>query len=153
MHIYHKWKSYINGSWDRELDRQNLLSFDHFLPFQPPNNFHYNCPKNQNLKKQKNAWRYHFIRVYQKLWSYAILFLRYGAWQMQFLFFILGYFLLFYPPLPPPLPAQKIKIYKKIRKCLEIPSFYIVCNRLTDQQMKKVKYRGGCPTLKSVLKS
>ena len=41
-------------------------------------------PKNQNLKKKlKNAWRYHhFTIMYQKSWSYAILFLRYGAWQM-----------------------------------------------------------------------
>ena len=147
--MYHKWKSYINGSWDRELDRQNLLPFDHFLPFQPLNNFHYNCPKNQNLKKQKNAWRYHFIKVYQKLWSYAILFLRYGAWQMQFLFFILGYFLLFYPPLT----AQKIKIYKKIKKCLDIPSFYIVCNRLTDQQTKKWNIEVGAPPKNQFLKA
>ena len=105
------------------------------------------------IKKKTKKCLEIYQKLYQKLWSYAILFLRYGAWQMQFLFFILGYFLLFYPPPLPPLTAQKIKIYKKIRKCLEIPSFYIVCNRLTDQQMKKVKYRGGCPTLKSVLKS
>ena len=33
--------------------------------------------------KKKNAWRYHrFTMVYQKPWSYAILFLRYGGWQM-----------------------------------------------------------------------
>ena len=32
--------------------------------------------------------------------SYAILFLRYGAWQMWLLFFILGYFLPFNPPPP-----------------------------------------------------
>ena len=105
------------------------------------------------IKKKTKKCLEIYQKLYQKLWSYAILFLRYGAWQMQFLFFILGYFLLFSPPPLPPLTAQKIKIYKKIRKCLEIPSFYIVCNRLTDQQMKKVKYRGGCPTLKSVLKS
>ena len=70
-----------------------------------------------------------------------------------FIFHFGLFFTLLPPPPLPPLTAQKIKIYKKIRKCLEIPSFYIVCNRLTDQQMKKVKYRGGCPTLKSVLKS
>ena len=122
-----------------------------FCPFNPLTISIITAQKIKIKKKTKKCLEI-YQKLYQKLWSYAILFLRYGAWQMQFLFFILGYFLLFYPP-PPPLTAQKIKIYKKIRKCLEIPSFYIVCNRLTDQQMKKVKYRGGCPTLKSVLKS
>ena len=43
-----------------------------------------NGPKNQKfLKNEKNAWRYHyFTQVYQKSWSYAILFLRYGAWLL-----------------------------------------------------------------------
>ena len=52
---------------------------DHFLPFYPPNS-----SKNENFKKnEKNAWRsHHFTEVYQKLWSYVILFLRYGMWQM-----------------------------------------------------------------------
>ena len=120
-----------------------------FCPFNPLTISIITAQKIKIKKKTKKCLEI-YQKLYQKLWSYAILFLRYGAWQMQFLFFILGYFLLFYLP---PLTAQKIKIYKKIRKCLEIPSFYIVCNRLTDQQMKKVKYRGGCPTLKSVLKS
>ena len=35
-----------------------------------------------------------FTQVYQKSWSYAMLFLRHGVWQI--LFFILGYFLPFY---------------------------------------------------------
>ena len=35
------------------------------------------------LEKEKNSWRYHhFAQVYQKLWSYAILFLKYGTWRM-----------------------------------------------------------------------
>ena len=34
-------------------------------------------------KTEKITWRYyHFTIVYQKSWSYAILFLRYGVWQM-----------------------------------------------------------------------
>ena len=34
-------------------------------------------------KMKKKAWRYyHFTQVYQKLGSYIILFLRYGAWRM-----------------------------------------------------------------------
>ena len=51
------------------------------------------------------------VKVYQKSWSYAILFLRYGTWWMQLLFFILGYFLPFYP-----LTAPKIKFSKKLNK-------------------------------------
>ena len=65
---------------------------DHFLPFYPTNT------KNRSSEKmEKKNWRYHhFKKVYQKLWSYALLLLRYDAWQMQ-LFFILGYFFPFYP--------------------------------------------------------
>ena len=33
-------------------------------------------------KNEKSSWRYHFTQVYQKSWTYAILFLRYGVWQM-----------------------------------------------------------------------
>ena len=65
----------------------------YFLPFHLPNS-----PKNQNEQKKKmkkNAWRYHFTQMYQKSWSYSMLFLRYGAWQMQLLLLILGYFLPF----------------------------------------------------------
>ena len=39
--------------------------------------------KSKFKKNEKKAWRYHhFTKVYQKSWSYAILFLIYGAWQM-----------------------------------------------------------------------
>ena len=39
--------------------------------------------KSKFLKNESNAWRYHhFTQVYQKPWSYAILFLRYGVSQM-----------------------------------------------------------------------
>ena len=50
-----------------------------FCPFTPPHS-----PKNQNFKKmKKKAWRYHYFTIMcQKSWSYAILFPRYGAWQM-----------------------------------------------------------------------
>ena len=39
-------------------------------------------------------------------------------------YFSLCYFLPFYPPLPPPLTAQKMKISKQWKKCPEISSFY-----------------------------
>ena len=44
-------------------------------------------------KNEKNTWTlYYFTQMYQRSWSYAILFLRYGTWWMQLLLFILGYF-------------------------------------------------------------
>ena len=79
-------------SWDMKCDRQHFLSFwTVFGSFNPLNNL-----TNQNFEKLKKSswWYYHFTQVYWKSWSYAILFLRYGAWQMS-LFFILGPFLPF----------------------------------------------------------
>ena len=44
-------------------------------------------------KNEKNTWTlYYFTQMYQRSWSYAIPFLRYGTWWMQLLLFILGYF-------------------------------------------------------------
>ena len=62
-----------------------------------------NLPKKWKFQiNEKNARRYHhFTQVYQKSWSYAILFLRYGAWQVWLLFLILDYFLHFYHPKNP----------------------------------------------------
>ena len=80
----------------------------HLLPF-----YHPNSPKNENIKKMKNkTWRYcHYTQVYQKSWSWAILFVRYGTRRMQFLFFILGYFLPFYS-----LNSQENENLKKLKK-------------------------------------
>ena len=68
-------------SWDMVCDRYNCFFFilGYFLPFHP-----HNSPKNENLKKNgKTLWRYHHItQLSQKSWSYAILFLIYGTWQM-----------------------------------------------------------------------
>ena len=68
-------------SWDMVCDRCNYFSFwAIFCPFTPPPN----SPKNENFtKRKKKTWRYyHITPVYQKSWSYDILFLRYGTWQM-----------------------------------------------------------------------
>ena len=64
------------GSLDIESNRQNFLSFGTiFCPFTP-----LRTQKIKIFKNWRNAWRYHhFIQVYQKLWSHAILFLRYGT--------------------------------------------------------------------------
>ena len=99
-------------SWDMACDGGNCCFwFWAIFALLPPNS-----PKNQNLKKKwKKTWRHHFTQVYQKSWLYAMLFLRYGAWRMQLFFFILGYFLPFYPnPSPPNSP--KNKNFKKMMK-------------------------------------
>ena len=75
---------------------------------------------------EKNTWRCHrFTPVYWKLFSYGILLLRYDAWEMQLLFFILGYFCPFTP-----LTAQKIKILKKWRKHMRYHHFTHVYHKL-----------------------
>ena len=65
------------GSWDIEQDGQKFLSFwTIFCPFTWK-------MKIRKKKKKKNAWRYYLSTIVQlKSWSYAILFLRYSAWQM-----------------------------------------------------------------------
>ena len=76
-----------------------ILHFGLFFTLLPPWQ-----PKKENLKKwrKKITWKYHhFTQVYLKSWLHAIMFLRYGVWQVQLLFFILGYFFLFHPPNSP----------------------------------------------------
>ena len=84
----------LHCSWDMACDRCIVIfHFGLFFALLPPNR-----PENENFKKnEKKAWRcLYFTQEHQILWSYGILFLRYGVWQMQLLFFILGYFLPFY---------------------------------------------------------
>ena len=55
-----------------------FLILGYTFPFYPPNS-----PKIKISKKEKMDWRYdHFTQAYQKSWSYASHFLRYGAWEM-----------------------------------------------------------------------
>ena len=93
-HLHHKWQSYDvwflrYEAWQTEF----FVILDHFLPFYSPNNW-----KNQNFEKiKKSAWRnYHFTQVYHKWPSYDVSFLRYEAWQTEFLL-NLDQFLPFYP--------------------------------------------------------
>ena len=102
----------LYSSWDMARDRCNFFSFwPIFCPFCPPNS-----PKNQNLIKKKKTPGDIIIlhKCTQKSRSYALLFLRYGAWQMQLIFFILGHFLPFYLP-----NSLKNEIFKKMEKTLE----------------------------------
>ena len=69
-------------SLDLACDGCNCYFFwggSYYLPFYPPNS-----PKNENFKQmKKKPWRYHhFTQVYQEVWSYSLLFSRYGTWQM-----------------------------------------------------------------------
>ena len=68
--------SEIYGVWRMEL---LFFIFGYFLPFDSPNS-----PKKKFTTMEKTTitttpnWRYHhFTQVYQKTWSYAILFVRY----------------------------------------------------------------------------
>ena len=61
--------------------------------------------------------------MYQKSWSYALLFLRCGMWQMELLLLIWGYFLPFYPP-----NSLKNENFKKMKKN---PGDVIILHRCT----------------------
>ena len=92
LHEYQKPKSY-------EIQNDTDIIFCHFGPYFALSP-HSHPKKSKLWENEKNAWiYYHFTQVYQKSWSYAILLLRYGAWQMQLLFFILGYFFCPFTPL------------------------------------------------------
>ena len=55
-----------------------IIFLGYFLPFYPLTD-----RKMKMSKKLKSTSRYHhFTKVYQNSWSYAILLLRYGTWQM-----------------------------------------------------------------------
>ena len=82
-----------------------LSSWAIFYPFTP-------LTPQKNEKRKKKPWRYHhFTQMYQKSWSYAILFLRYGTWNWAIC-------CPFSPSPPPPtyLTVQKIKISKNEKK-------------------------------------
>ena len=82
--------------WNMGSNGQNFLSFwTIFYPFNP-----LLTQKIKLKKKQRNKCLKICVTCVPKIMSYAILFLRYGAWQMWLLFFILGYFLPFNPPPP-----------------------------------------------------
>ena len=105
-------------SWDMVCDGCNCC-FSFWAIFCPFTLLTARKRKFQKKEKKPNARIYHhFTQVYQKSWSYTILFMRYGTWHMWFLFFILSHFLHFYS-----LTAQKMKTSRKWKKLLEIPSF------------------------------
>ena len=119
-----------------------IFHLGYFLPFYPSNslkkeNFKKN-EKNKNKKIKINppkttttttiAWRYHhFTQVYQKSWSYAILFLRYMVCDGCNCYF--SFWAIFCPFTT--LTAPKIKIKKKKKSpgdimiiCYTVPEIY-----------------------------
>ena len=100
-------------SWDMACVRCNCYFpfWAFFSPFTPLTAQKMKISQ-KSKKKKKNTWRYqHLPQVYQKSWSYAILLLRYGVWRMQLSFFILVYFLPFYPT-----NSQKNEYFKTMKK-------------------------------------
>ena len=116
--MYHKWKSYY--VWFLRYGARRTEFFvilDHFLPFYPPNN-----PKNQNFEKMKKmSGDIIILHTCTKNYDQMM----YGSWDMVHdrcnCYF--SFWAIFCPFTP--LTAQKIKILKKWKKCLEISSFYI----------------------------
>ena len=104
----------IYFSWDMARDGCNYFSFWAFFCLLPN-------PKNVNFKKWKKAWRYHFTQVYQKSWSYAILFLRDGTWHV-----IIFHFGLFFVLLPPNSPKNQ-----NFQKTEENPGEIVILHRFT----------------------
>ena len=103
----------IPGIWS--VTAECFVILGQFLPFYPTKNL-----KNQNFEKMKKNTRrhYHFTHVYHKWKSYDVWSLRNGGWPI-YIFVILGHFCPFAP-----LTTRKIKILKKLKKGLEISSFY-----------------------------
>ena len=79
LHVCHKLQSYDvwflrYRAWRTEV----FVISDSFLPIYP-----LKPEKLKFWKNEKNPWRCHyFTQVHQKSWWYAILLLRYGAWQI-----------------------------------------------------------------------
>ena len=125
-HVYHKCQSYDvwflrYEAWQTEL----FVILDCFLPFYPPDN-----QKNQNFEKLKKAPGDIIIL---HLWTINDNQIMYGSWDIEhdrhILFVILDHFLLFYP-----LTTLSIKILKKLKKRLDILSFYTCVHMCTISQ-------------------
>ena len=112
IHVYHKGRSYDISFLKYKVQQTKIfVILGHFLPFQSYDNL-----ENQNLKIQKNTWRYyhfthlHHTNVYHKWQSYNVWFPKYGVQQTE-LFVILDHFLP-YNPLNNP-KNQNFEITKK----------------------------------------
>ena len=118
------------GSWDMTYGRNFLSFWAFFCPFTQ-----LTVQKIKILKKK--AWKYYLFReVYQNsLWN-AILFLRYGAWQMYFFIFQFGAFF----ALLLPLTTQIIKILKKRKKTWRYYRFKQVYHKAQSYDVWLLRY-------------
>ena len=57
--------------------------------------------------------------------------MRYGSWDNEVRQIFLSFRAIFLHFDPPPLTTHKIKIFKKWKECLEMPSFYICVPKIT----------------------
>ena len=88
---------------------------------------------------ERNSWRYyHFTHEYHKWKSYDVWFLRYGAWQTEYFSSWANIFCPFTP-----LTAQKMKISKKMKKRLEISSFYTSIPKSYSHALLFLRYDAG----------
>ena len=154
--MYHKWRSY--DAWFlRYKAQQSFLSFwAIFCPFNPPNK-----PENWNFEKMKKTpGDIIILHKCTKNHNHML----YCSWDMvrdrcNYYFFILGYFLPFYPDTP--LNSSKNQTFKKMKKAsgdiiilqmctknydhMIYGSWDMVCDRRTDRRMdrktEKVTYR------------
>ena len=140
----------------------------YFLPFYPPPATHPNSQKNENSKKMKKKKKKPGDIIILHKCTKTHDHMLYYSWDMVcdrcnccFSFWAIVF------PFTP-VTAQKIKISKTWKKCLEISSFYTCIPKImirwctvpeiwcatggqTDGWMEKVTYRGGCPTQKSLM--
>ena len=124
LHMFTKnYGRMVYGSWDMVHDRCNCyFSFWFIFCLLCPNS-----PKNQNFDKMKKAHG-DIIILHMCTKNYDQV--MYGSWDMvrdrcNCYFWFWAIFCLFTP-----LTAQKIKILKKWKKCMEISSFYICVSKI-----------------------
>ena len=141
-------------SWDTECDRCNYFSFwAIFCPFSPP--LPPISPVTTQKIKIKKKWNKHLEKSSFYTSEPKIMIICYTVLEVwHVLFFILVYFLPFYP-----LTVQKIKISKKRKEHLKISSLYLCVPKIiirwcmvpeiwciTDGQTEKLTSTGGCHT-------
>ena len=110
----------IYSSWDIECDRLKLVILGHFLPFYSPKN-----PKKSKFWKNEKIPGDIILHLCMTNDHHMM----YGSWDMecdeQIFFVILDHFLPFYL-----LTTQKITIFEKWKKGLEISSFYTIAPKI-----------------------
>ena len=124
-------------SWDMTCDRCYYFSFwAIFCPFIKKSD--QKADQKIKIKKiKKHQEIHHFTKVYQKSWSYAIVFLKYGAWQINYF----SFWAIFCPFIKKSdqKADQKIKI-KKIKKHQEIHHFTKVYQKSWSYATVFLKY-------------